>query len=167
MPTSTFEVVDFISKAGVGVITGAVAAAITAKFALNRFYREKWWEKKHAAYNQLIDNLFELHLLHRKVIVSIRLERYLGEVEQEKDRVKERWNELEIAIKRALVLSPITLSEKTKEQIQKYLNEISSRDFRLYKNKERMDKVYSQDAKVLDDVIATITQDAKEELKFK
>lgn len=45
MSASTFDIVDFFLKAGVGVITGTVAAIVTAKFALNRFYREKWWEK--------------------------------------------------------------------------------------------------------------------------
>lgn len=167
MSASTFDVVDFFSKAGVGVITGAVAAIVTAKVALNRFYYEKWWERKSSAYNQLIDNLFELQILHREVIINLRLERMIGEVEPLNEGVMERWTELEISIKRALVFSPITLSEKTTDHIKKYLDQTVTRNARLYRHKGETDKVYTRDAEVLNDVIDKVVKDAKEELKYK
>lgn len=67
------EVGSFFLPLIVPILTGVAAAWFTARFALNRFYHEKWWEKKHTAYSQLIDDLIEIEKYILRHMVFLRL----------------------------------------------------------------------------------------------
>ncbi|MEQ4468528.1 hypothetical protein [Enterobacter asburiae] len=43
-----------------GIVSGAFGAWIAANFALRRFYSEKWWEKRAAAFIELTDAVYQL-----------------------------------------------------------------------------------------------------------
>lgn len=51
---------DLISKILIGLITGVVASFFTARYALGRYYKEKWWDKRIELYIQLVDCVYQL-----------------------------------------------------------------------------------------------------------
>lgn len=48
---------DFLATLASQVVVAALTAFITVKLALRRFYSEKWWERKLAAYTTVIEAL--------------------------------------------------------------------------------------------------------------
>ena len=44
----------------VAAITAIIASFFTSRFALRRFYSEKWWEKKQEAYSNMLEVLHKL-----------------------------------------------------------------------------------------------------------
>ncbi len=42
------------------IITGLITAQVTARLALRRFYSEKWWERKAAAYVAVLESLHHI-----------------------------------------------------------------------------------------------------------
>lgn len=55
---------DIGSKIAVGlviaVVTGLIVANRTAQYALNRFYKEKWWEKQLAAFLEVTEHAYKV-----------------------------------------------------------------------------------------------------------
>ncbi|WP_318357679.1 hypothetical protein [Enterobacter sp.] len=167
MSTGTFDLADFLSKAGVGIITGFIAAVVTAKVALNRFYREKSWEKKSQAYNDLVGNLFELQIFYRDVKKRNFLERK-GKVYAEGDEINwELGENLQISIKRQLALAPISLSKTTYALVEQFFEDSQSQDWALYIEGMPSEVVHDEKVKLLQKLINEITADAKHELKFR
>lgn len=170
MSVSTFDVVDFFSKAGIGIITGAVAALIAAKVALNRFYHEKWWEKKHSAYNELVDLLIEMKRIYseasdhyHKVYVA---EQSLSEIP---DSAFD-WStfaELYIRLHRAYILAPVSLSQKTNVALEKFFRVDAQSDFAIYETGYPKQVAYSEMADEVESLIGKVVSDASNELKFK
>lgn len=78
----TFETVLF--QGGFALFTAVIAAWITVRLALRRFYQEKWWEAKMQAYTQVIQ---ALHHMKWDVDVSIAAE--IGESEPDTEFHKE------------------------------------------------------------------------------
>lgn len=61
---SAIDWVDISSKIGVGlvtaVVTGLIVANRTAQYALNRFYKEKWWEKRLSAFLEVTEHAYKV-----------------------------------------------------------------------------------------------------------
>lgn len=51
---------DLISKVLLALVTGVVASYFTARYALGRYYKEKWWDKRVDLYIQLVDCVYHL-----------------------------------------------------------------------------------------------------------
>lgn len=167
MPAGTFDVMDFISKAGVGVITGVIAAIVTANVALRRFYHEKWWEKKSQSYNELVGNLFELQIFFRGVRRRYRKER-MGRIFTDDEAID--WDKSEalyIAIQRQLALAPISLSSKTDSLVKQFFEQSQSKTWEMHNEGMPEEVIYEEKIKLLQRVINEIAHDAKEELKFR
>ncbi len=49
------------------LFSGIIVAYLTMKFALSRFYREKWWEKRADSYIKLTDALYVYKSNHNKL----------------------------------------------------------------------------------------------------
>jgi hypothetical protein len=43
-----------------GLMTALLAAGLSARWAVRRVYREKWWERKEKAYAEIIDALYDI-----------------------------------------------------------------------------------------------------------
>jgi hypothetical protein len=50
-------------KLVIGVIGPAVIAWLTVQLSLGRFYRERWWERRLAAYTAIIEALYDMRRL--------------------------------------------------------------------------------------------------------
>jgi hypothetical protein len=49
--------VQLFSNFGSSVVIAIITAIITVRLALNRFYAEKWWERKYSSYASVIESL--------------------------------------------------------------------------------------------------------------
>jgi len=161
---------DLASKVAVGIITGSIAAFITAKVTLKRFYHEKWWEKKHIAYNELLDNLFELRDFFKaasRQLNNDRLRRIKYDDEKSGSLDWSRYSELYSILHRKAALSPISLSAQSKIQLDNFFEATSTKNQQVYEEGWPREIAYDELATELDEIIIAIVRDANKELHFK
>lgn len=168
-----------VTAAGVGsfflslvvpIITGVAAAGFTAYLALRRFYKEKWWEKKHLSYNQLIDNLFEIKAIYKKANVF-----YERCYEAQRNNMPEpegdfdwrRFYEVSAQIHRFYAIAPISLSSNTRLLLANFFKNESDSDYSVYEEGYPDFVAYDDMVKATQKLIDAIVLDAKTELKFK
>ncbi|HBW7590712.1 TPA: hypothetical protein ACF92G_000251 [Klebsiella pneumoniae] len=164
------EVGSFFLSLIVPIITGAVAAGFTAYFALNRFYREKWWEKKHASYNQLIDTLFEIKAIysyafdlgHQHYHADMR-----GNVPPDGVVDWDKYHRLNAQLHRFYVLSPISLSNNTRDLLSKFFAKSVDSDYKIHEEGFPDFIAYNEMSEAAQELIDAIVLDAESELKFK
>lgn len=169
MSVTPQEVGSFFITLIVPITTGAVAAALTTYLALNRFYREKWWEKKHVAYNQLIDKLFELKDLyvHASNFTEMQYEAMRGKRSEPKGSVDwSKLNELRAQVQRLYVLSPISFSGNVKALLDDLLTQDSNKNYSIYEEGYPDFIAYHEMSKIIQSSIDAIVEDAKSELRF-
>ncbi|WEE06781.1 hypothetical protein PXW05_10330 [Serratia marcescens] len=56
------EIMDFASKIIIPLVVAALAAYFSTKFALNKFYKEKWWEKRLEAFTEIINIAYRIKM---------------------------------------------------------------------------------------------------------
>lgn len=66
-----FDWISLSVNSVVALITGSLAAIITSRIAMNKFYKEKWWERKSQSYNTLIDALIEMESIYKKGVKAL------------------------------------------------------------------------------------------------
>ncbi|ANZ05350.1 hypothetical protein [Raoultella ornithinolytica] len=163
------EVGSFFISLLVPIITGVVAAGFTAFFALNRFYREKWWEKKHTAYGQLIDILIEMKSIYALAVIH---HERIYEAEKRLQDVPDcyfdwsRFNDLKKQLRRSFILAPISLSGNTKELLDDFFSLDASAQEAIHDEGYPEQAAYGDMAKDVEDIISLIVEDAKTELNF-
>ena len=95
-----------------GVFVAAVASAVTAHFAFRRFYSERWWERKAAAYTDAIEMLYSLNDYPNTLFEA---EVAILEAELTQDQLKALEGEYRGAVDRlnkTITLGSFTLSER-------------------------------------------------------
>ncbi|MEZ2756463.1 hypothetical protein ACBQ54_01925 [Providencia vermicola] len=166
------DVGQFFLNSVTGVITGGIAAAITARFAINRFYREKWWERKYHAYNLLVESLIEIKYIYDKA--SYHFERVH---EKEKDVEYtihpddysfdwENMHELGIQIRRLYILAPISLSKNAKQLLDEYFKASNNIEYAIHEEGYTDFIGYDELAEKIQSTINSIVDDARKELNF-
>ncbi|HDL7646051.1 TPA: hypothetical protein PXO92_002666 [Yersinia enterocolitica] len=160
------EVGSFFMTLVVPITIGAVAAGITAYLALNRFYREKWWEKKHASYNQLIEKLFEIKGIYSLASDFYEAEHYdlpypKGEVDWAK------FHEIKAQLHRFYVLSPISLGSKSRELLNEFFKQDADIAESVHEEGYPDFLAYNDMTAATQKLIDAIVLDAEKELKFK
>lgn len=68
MAGTAFDYTPLITQLVIGLATGSLAAFLTAKFALGRFYKEKWWEKRAIAFNELVNTVYKIKETYSKAL---------------------------------------------------------------------------------------------------
>lgn len=164
------EVGSFFLSLVVPITTGVVAAGFTAFFALNRFYREKWWEKKHAAYNQLIDKLFEIKAIYSHASDFYEAEYNAGMYDKPPPKGSVDWNtfhQIKAQLHRFYVLAPISLSNNTRDLLNSFFKQDADADQSVYEEGYPDFVAYNDMANATQQLIDAIVLDAEKELKFK
>lgn len=59
---SSLDLMDILSKIVVPLLAASFAAFFSARFALNKFYKEKWWEKRLDAFTEIINLAYRLKM---------------------------------------------------------------------------------------------------------
>ncbi|GAB0972708.1 hypothetical protein MZ16F93_02760 [Escherichia coli] len=150
-------------------IIGIAAAAFTAYFALRRFYREKWWEKKHAAYGQLIDILIDIKSIYA---MASNYHQRIYEAERRLEDVPDyhfdwsRFNDLQKQLRRSFILAPISLSSNTENLLDELFSLDASAKEMIYEENYPAQAAYADMANDVEGIIRLIVEDAKTELSF-
>lgn len=123
------EWADLISKILVGVASGLAVAFYTARYTLNKFYTEKWWEKKYENYSQLLANLYSLKLIYENSLNDAwEIEHYCavgqerGDTEPVATADWSGYNSLMSELRRSLIMSPLLFSNNTKPKIENFFS---------------------------------------------
>ena len=164
------EVGSFFLTLIVPIVTGVAAAWFTARFALNRFYHEKWWEKKHTAYNQLVDDLIELKSLYGQAYYYAEEEYNAGKNDKpRKGRTVDwkRYHQLLRQVQRHYVLAPISLSQSTKELLSRLIEKDADIEHNVFVDGYPEFMAYSDMSGETQIIIDAIVMDAEKELKFR
>lgn len=123
------EIIDFSIKVGGPILAAVVAASLAAKFAVDRFYKEKWWEKRLESFTETIEISYRLmksddyflEIESAKInLQSKNFNRHKSEVE--KQLSEQYWVDLQ-EIERISQLSEFTLTTKAAEIISDFLSE--------------------------------------------
>ncbi|MCP2005267.1 UNVERIFIED_ORG: hypothetical protein J2Y78_003807 [Buttiauxella agrestis ATCC 33320] len=60
---TSFDWLDFTSKAAGPVLAAILAAILATWFSSNRFYKEKWWEKRLQSFTDLIEIAYRVKMV--------------------------------------------------------------------------------------------------------
>lgn len=173
MSGNEFDYYDLTSKIIIGLVTGIVAAFLTAKFALNRFYKEKWWEKRLASFTDVIDKAYRVKMTDRYFLnVEYSLTQEQDETfnrhspEQEKLLTDLYWEDIQ-ELERIAQLSDFTLTPKASKLLNDFvkMREETRSDY-------RDDAINSLDGaetdlKASETLLDGLVQEAKRALKIK
>lgn len=151
------------------IIIGIVVAGFTANFALKRFHREKWWEKRHAAYGELVDILIEMESIYASATTHhdriYRAEQTLSDVpDYHFDWAP--FGELKKKLRRSVILAPISLSHKTEALLTEFFMVDASSDEMIHEEGYPEVVAYSEMVAEVENLIILIVNDARNELKF-
>lgn len=121
---------EYLIRPGTTIITGAatglVVAFFTARYALRRFYQEKWWEKRLAAFTEVIEYAYQIKRAEDYWYAQISAQRGADESFQAMSKEDEDalMAEFKLAMKeltKISYLSSFTLSENSSELLAAYL----------------------------------------------
>ncbi|MEB6081526.1 hypothetical protein MXF40_09055 [Serratia marcescens] len=56
------KIMDFASKYALPLLVAAVTAYFSTRFALNKFYKEKWWEKRLESFTEIINIAYRIKM---------------------------------------------------------------------------------------------------------
>ncbi|WP_112197785.1 hypothetical protein [Rahnella sp. NRRL B-41462] len=171
--TAPFDWLDLISKAAGPVIAAFIAAFLAAKFAVNRFYKEKWWEKRLAAFTEVIDLAYKLKMT----------EDYYLEVESMKEDLQSRdfkrhppetersltdsyWETVQ-EIERIAQLSEFTLTSKASSIVNAFLKRRQSTRDAFNEDSLTTFEAANEDYAAAEDLLSSLVAEAKRELKVK
>ncbi|EEC1173276.1 hypothetical protein KHA76_001806 [Salmonella enterica subsp. houtenae serovar 44:z36,[z38]:-] len=129
---SAVDWVDIGSKVSVGLITGLVTGLIvaycTAQYALNRFYKEKWWEKRLTAFLELTEYVYKVKRADDYWVAVMESKMFEDEsfISLPEEEIKKLREEQSLAMKEIIRISHLasfTLSHKASELLTTYITE--------------------------------------------
>ncbi|WP_338570507.1 hypothetical protein VRB37_16555 [Erwinia billingiae] len=172
-PNDAIDWVGLASKSAGPVLVAILAAFLAAKLAVNRFYKEKWWEKRLASFTEVIELSYRIKMTNdyfleiessKQNLQSREFKRHKPEVELQ--LTSQYWTDLQ-EIERISQLSEFTLTMnasniikdflKGRKSIRESFNEGERTSF------EASDADYAVSVRLLDSLVA----EAKRELKVK
>lgn len=159
---------SFFLSLVVPIITGVAAAGFTAYLALRRFYKEKWWEKKHSAYNQLIDDLIEVKSFYGQALYYYDIINNAGKNDKAPKWSLDwkRFNELNRKLQRSYSLAPISSSKNTRKLLYSFFEKQDLVEHSIGVERYPEEAVYSDMIAATEAIIDAIVLDAEKELKF-
>ncbi len=162
---------DFISKVLVGSLSGLIIAYFTARYALDRFYREKWWDKRASLYVQLVESIYaikkaSIHWYEEEISKKSGFSERSFEFNAEQIKALEaEHDKAVIDLMRISDLSPLLLNEKCKELIESYLEQRTNLQSQFDYDAIAIDDAVSES---LDNIVAlldSIMIEARKELR--
>lgn len=154
---------SIIQQFGFSVLSGATGALATTYIALRKFYKEKWWEKRAIAFDELIQSIY---------VVKQSYQRALDECYEfaEDDLMNsEDWkkvHDIHDRIEKLSQIGPLTLTVKASELLDGY-NKKRKKTYNQI-NPEELDAqtAYSIMVSDTDKLINDLIAHAKSELKI-
>jgi|SRR5882672_6192399 len=104
-----------------GIVVAVVTSIVTVRLSIRRFHAEKWWEKKHDAYSDLIDIMYgfkEYTTNHIADSVDPK-----GSEKRERDAWETEWKEFGKRYAKARSLASMHLSKEAMAALKTYESE--------------------------------------------
>lgn len=120
MATATIDIYSVLSQVGISIFSGAIAALIATKLSLGRFYKEKWWEKRALAFNDLINSVYVINDVYKRA-----LEEFYTFSDGGTLISKEEWSkshDLHTQFDKLSLIGPLTITAKASGLLKVYLN---------------------------------------------
>lgn len=169
---TSMDMMDVLSKFVIPLLAAALAAFFSTRFALNKFYKEKWWEKRLEAFTEIINIAYRI-----KMSDDYFLKCGYAQMEQETSIFKrhpkdieeklsaEYWLDIQ-ELERIAQLADFTLTTKAKTLLEDYvkdknklLNDWNDDDIDSIEGAER-------DLKLSEKLLSSLVSEAKKELKI-
>ena len=149
------EWLTFLLQALIGIGTAILAARFSAGWALKRFQKERWWERKEKAYIEIIDSLSDL-----MAYAEYCSERYMHSTTvSPPEKLSEKYQEARWKIEKATIIGALAISEK----VAQALTELQNRP-RLDPNNEPLFEVFGDDWNHYKRTLDIIRECARQEL---
>ncbi len=173
MPMQTsLGIIDILSKFIVPLLVAALAAYFSTKFALNKFYKEKWWEKRLEAFTEIINIAYRIKMSNDYFLSceyaqmepgDSRFKAHPKEIE-EKLRA-EYWLDLQ-ELERIAQLADFTLTSKVKSILDVYVRDRRKIENDYYEDAIESLEVSELDFKLSKKLLSDLVLEAKNELKI-
>jgi ribosomal protein S17E len=138
------------------LLVSVISAYLTTRLALNKFYSEKWWEKKAEAYSDILGKLSDMHLCIEKWA-----DEELGTVrwtEKYKEELSRDYSQAKKTVAKAVTMGSFIISEEAATTLTKLEKELNRLDLNNYGDLE--------DArKAITNCIEKLREDAKRNLR--
>lgn len=174
MPMQTsLGIIDILSKFIVPLLVAALAAYFSTKFALNKFYKEKWWEKRLEAFTEIINIAYRIKMSNDYFLSceyaqmepgDSRFKPHPKEIE-EKLRA-EYWLDLQ-ELERIAQLADFTLTTTVKNMLDSYVNSRKKVMDDWYDDAIESIDASIKDLKLSEKLLSDLVNEAKRELKIK
>ena len=157
MPDWAIDILKIIVS---GLLIAIVTSILTVHLAIRRFYKEKWWEKKHEAYSNLLKALHHLK--------NYAAEHYEGSVnpryitDEKKDELTKDWKKFSREFELSRDLASFQLSNEAVAILDEYERE------KVEVEKSRsMFELIKGDLDAVTNCLEKIKKEAKRDLKVK
>ncbi|MGG7787198.1 hypothetical protein PGN52_10385 [Klebsiella aerogenes] len=173
MPMQTsLGIIDILSKFIVPLLVAALAAYFSTKFALNKFYKEKWWEKRLEAFTEIINIAYRIKMSNDYFLSCEYAQMEPGDSKfkahpkeiEEKLRA-EYWLDLQ-ELERIAQLADFTLTSKVKSILDVYVSDRRKIENDYYEDAIESLEVSEQDFKLSKKLLSDLVLEAKNELKI-
>jgi hypothetical protein len=106
------------------IVVAVVTASLTVRLALRRFYAEKWWERKSAAYAAIIE---ALHHVRNHADTNLAFEMRGREVPEQGDRLlTERLQDGMAELRKQLDMGSFVISDRAVALVSKLMQELEA-----------------------------------------
>ncbi|HHN8321240.1 hypothetical protein H9I30_09160 [Morganella morganii] len=166
---------DFFIKTGssllISIVVGLTVAFFTAKYALTRFYKEKWWEKKLAAFLEVTEHICKIKRSEDYWLAKAESERYDDSSFQElspegEEELRAEYSSGIKELTRISYLSSFTLSQKASILLREYIDEHD----KIYPSwwEDEIDNIQASrmSQELINKLLVDILPEAKRELKI-
>ncbi|MGR7528487.1 hypothetical protein ACU60R_04120 [Klebsiella aerogenes] len=174
MPMQTsLGIIDILSKFIVPLLVAALTAYFSTKFALNKFYKEKWWEKRLEAFTEIINIAYRIKMTNDYFLNceyaqmepgDSRFKPHPKEIE-EKLRA-EYWLDLQ-ELERIAQLADFTLTTTVKHMLDSYFDARKKVMDDWYDDAIESIDVSIKELKLSEKLLSDLVKEAKRELKIK
>ncbi|WGE27669.1 hypothetical protein PHA77_09105 [Edwardsiella tarda] len=154
------------------VITGGLVAWVTAKFALNRFYNEKWWEKSQIAFVDTIENVYKIKRANDYFYQKFMSEQHDDEMfeslsKEEEDNLHKESHFATQEITRIQCSAALILTTKSASLIETYLTESAKIRPLWWVDAIDTEEAWARECMLTNTLLTELIDDAKDTLKKK
>jgi len=176
MSATTLEtslgLMDVLSKFVIPFLIAALTAYFSTRFALSKFYKEKWWEKRLEAFTEIINIAYRLKMSNEYFMNCEYAKMELGESrfkphpkEIEDKLGAEYWIDLQ-ELERIAQLADFTLTTRVKKLLDLYVKARKEMMDDYYENAIESLDASEKDLILSEKLLSDLVSEAKRELKI-
>ena len=169
---TSLDLVDIISKLVIPFFIAALTAKFSTKFALNKFYKEKWWEKRLEAFTEIINIAYRIKMSNDYFLSceyakvepgESRFKPHPKEIEEKLQA--EYWLDLQ-ELERIAQLADFTLTTKVKSILDAYVNARKKMMDDWYDDAIESFDASEKDLSLSEKLLSDLVAEAQRELKI-